>query len=182
MNLGLAGEFNPAFGVVESGLLVSMLDGIDELLAASPTFMAACDLDETDPADRAQAIATRIHWDYFDDEEAVPNQTHAIVVDDSGNYESTGEDESLHLQAGERSVILLLSRPSLPTADHDAAKLDFANWATDVIEEIAANCGAAYYPFESIQRLGPPARTPRMHRRPGLDFWWVRYRLTAHGI
>lgn len=164
MNLGLAGEFDPVV-TGDAGLLVAMLDGAEDLLDAAATFTG------------------KIYWDYFDDEDDIPAEEYAVLIDGSGDYESTGYGSDYGLQAGDRSVVLLLSRPALQVGGHDASKTDFCEWVEAIIDEIRALCGVEdYYPFETIEKLHPAVRTPRRERHADNDHWWIRYRLAAHPI
>lgn len=159
-----------------------MLAAVERMLVASDFFMDACNLDPDDVDDVAEALADRIFRDYFADEQLIPDQALAVIIDETGTSETQGAGSATNPHAEDRAVVLLLCRPAEDGA-HKVAKRAFLTWIDSVMEELADLCGVTgYYPIQRIEKMHEVQRVKRMERAAGQDFFWVRYRLVGDQV
>lgn len=124
-------------------------------------------------------IAAREHV-FFDTEDIesfdAADATHdsrplALISGEEFGYQRYGQDSTIHLSAAGVMSLLLIDNPRTPS-NYKASKLEFLDFAGNVIDEMAALSGTDdFLPVEAIGVTGMPQRAPYKNRAS--DDWWA---------
>lgn len=157
-----------------TGSLALRLDGARELVSQSASFR-----ERRNAADAAAAIAG-IHFDEVIAANLQPEVTLAsrrpfcLIGVDRHGYIQIGQGLQVHL-GGTGGIFCLFSDNPRTPDDHSASYLEFCDWFSSVMDEVAANSGKnTYWPFNSIELAIEPYRAPFTQRESD-DFWVAAY-------
>lgn len=103
----------------------------------------------------------------------------AILAIDKHGYIQIGEGAQI-LLGGTGAVLCIFTDTTRLAADHKASYLDFLDWISQVMDEVAAESGRnENWPFNAIDMWLDPWR-PSIGDREADDFWLGGYVLSDH--
>lgn len=99
----------------------------------------------------------------------------AIIVAPEHVYTQDAEGDGVGL-VGSGALILMLSDVARAPENHKASELDFVDWTSLVIDEMAAASGVSnQFPARLFRMVEAHHRTPRKDRSAGHDHWTCAY-------
>lgn len=161
-----------AVTVQPKGSLSLAIDGVAELLAASPTFQEATGLD------RFNLKRERIFYGEIDgsEQELRALRPMAILVTDGHGFFRIGQSCVIEL-AATGGVLVVLTANAAAVSHPNDAYLSFTNFAGQVLDDLRERSGQSYdhgtksyWPFDDVKMAEFPQRTQRDHRACE-DFW-----------
>lgn len=154
-----------------TGSLALRLVGARELVSQSASFQARRNVSSA-----ADALPF-IHFDEVIAANLQPEVTlrtrrpFCLIGVDRHGFVQIGQGLQVNLGATGGIFVLFSDNPRTPE-DHSASYLDFSDWVSSVIDEVAVNSGKnTYWPFNSIELAVEPYRAPFTERES--DDWWV---------
>ena len=156
--------------------LTKAIDGLEDLLIGSATFLASFVEDELS---EAQIRDQRIHLEaIMDDEDKFLCKLPAVAILETEHmWELFSHGPGLQLGAG-GSINLLLARPANFRSSHKQSRRDFVGWASKIIDEIAVLTadGDTWYQFANMSVIQTAVRPPKAMRADATnDYWWCQY-------
>jgi hypothetical protein len=170
-----------------SGSLALRLAGIEELLARSATFQKRMGAGSVSQAKDKIFAGEMTLLDALDAVETGSTLSDvrpcAIVGPEMHSFMQLSQGSQLGLGADGAVWVLLTDNPKNPE-NHKLSLLDFTDWTSAVMDEVAALVGKDYgatgpgattlWPFNAIRMLLPPLR-PDLADRQGEDYWLCGY-------
>jgi hypothetical protein len=156
--------------------ITAPMAGLEDLLIASTTFCASI---EGNPGE--QFIRdNHIYWGFVEHDPYRAKKTRPLAVindTESMAWNPDAESYGAHVSAS-GSVELYLTKTTEYQNDHKRSLNAFAEWAGNVIQEIAEKMGTDnYYPFSGIQHATQCLRSPRSESE-NYDFFFVLVELS----
>lgn len=161
-----------------SGSLAMALSGARSLISLSTSFQSRRGVGS------AAAALPFVHLDSVEatlqpGETLESKRPFALVCADAHGYVQVGVGARIEL-GGTGGVLVVLSDNPRSPDDHGASYLDFCDWVSAVIDEIAELPGRnTYWPFNRIEMVEHPWRPP-ITERASDDFWIAAYVMSHH--
>jgi hypothetical protein len=103
----------------------------------------------------------------------------AVVCADGHGYVQIGLGARIDL-GGTGGVLVLFSDNPKSPEDHGASYLEFCDWISSVMDDVAQLPGRnTYWPFNKIDLVEPPFRPPLTERESD-DYWVAAYVMSHH--
>lgn len=153
--------------------LVCALDGLEDLLVTSPTFMSAVNL----PTEQ-QVRDERIMWEALTDEndKLLSVLPAAALLEADHRWDLVSHGPGLETGAS-GTVTLLLAKPATDPRSLKKSRRTFTDWAATIVDEIMDQVATGnYYQFSGCNLNQRAVRPPKAERSvPGEDWWWCSY-------
>lgn len=156
-----------------SSSLIYALDGLEDLLVASTTFMNAVGL-PTEQEVRDKRIFLEALMD--DDDKLVSTLPAAAILESDHRWSPLSQ--GLGIQTGASgSILLMLARTAFYRDNHKKSRRDFVLWSSKIVDEMMLLVAAGnHYQFSAANLSQKAVRPPRKDRsNPKDDWWWCSY-------
>ena len=153
--------------------LVSAIDGLEDLLVASTTFMGSIDL-PTEQRVRDERIMLEALTD--ENDKLISKLPAAALLEADHAWSMLSHGPGIETGAS-GTITLLLAKPTTDARVLKKARREFTNWASTIVDEIMDQVATGnYYQFAGATLNQRAVRPPRAERSvPGEDWWWCSY-------